>query len=198
MPRVITRHGRINDAGTSSVRPVTQRHMHCWRKAACDGAELPLLRRTAGVCEACAKSLRTNTAIQVSVIVASGPIDRRFATRKEAGTRGAKASQASRAQVYRTPDSELARTSGWLTRVSDTVMVPKTRYGVATPVACVEVKCRCGAQWFVDRTQWTRTHNRIASCKACTSTRYAETRVQAGLPVYAVRFSHKRKKGVAA
>lgn len=200
---VVFTDGRRDERGTSHAREVTERYTHCWKRAACDGVELPTLRRTAGVCEACMRALRNKPSIGATELKAdgcSGSREPRYATRSEARLRGQQATKGRREFTFKIPDTQLEMQSGSLRLVTGvTVRGQRPVKGVMTEVAQLEVRCECGAQYFVDRARWTAAPGRrITSCNRC-KTKYAHAgKKAAGLAVYGVAFVGKRAKENAA
>lgn len=199
----IFKDGRRDERGTAHAREVTERYTHCWKRAACEGAELPKLRRTAGVCEACMRALRNRSSIAATELKAdgigasSGP---RYATRSEARLRGQQATKASKGFTFKIADAQLEMQSGSLRLVTGvTVRGQRPVKGVMTEVAQLEVRCECGAQYLIDRARWTAAPGRrVTSCNRC-KTKYARAgKEAAGLAVYGVAFIGKRAKGEAA
>jgi len=204
MTIIFTNLGRIMNEGTTYMKPVTERHATCWVKNACEGEALPKLRRTAGICEACAKASVTKPSIALTEVRAFAPSKHsrpKFVNLKQARERGRDRAKATLTQTYRVPDDDLPERSGSFTRISGTVVRQIMSKGALVDTPCVRVRCDCGDESFFRRNQWMRPYNR-SGCVACKrKKRQAEKDREAGgvLAVYAVRYVGKRsKKGVAA
>lgn len=162
----------------STPKPPPGGYTHCIDKIACNGVELEPGRRPGGRCKACMDHRMAN---RQPTGPASPPLlGMGRAISAEALERGRKRGGQATASHRRkdVPDDKLQKTSGMLTRISETVMRELPQQGIFKPVPCVLVRCQCGAEFYVKRDDWARAHRRPNGCAPCLKRRNREAQAE--------------------